>query len=820
MLDPVSTGGGGGGSGAVIGYVAKTADFTVQVSYRGKIIDVDTTLGNVTVTQIAAATAGSGFSYIIRKSTSDANTVILGTVDGGAKTLTKVNEGRLIVSTGAAYISQTWQDPAAIAITAGTINGTTIGATSATTGRFTTVESTIATGTAPLIVASTTVVGNLNVSQLLGSTWAAPGTIGNGTPSTGAFTTISATGQITSTLASGTAPLVIASTTVVANLNASLLLGSTWAAPGTIGSGTPSTGAFTTLSATGVITSTLATGTAPFTVASTTVVGNLNVSRLLGGTWAAPGTIGSGTPSTGAFTTISATGQITSTLATGSAPFVVASTTNVANLNASSLSGATFAAPGAIGGGTPGSGAFTTLSATGVITSTLATGTAPFTVASTTVVGNLNVSALLGSTWAAPAALGSGTPAAVTGTTITATVGFTCPLLGTNNESFGSGAGVGLIAGGTQNCFFGNGAGNAVTTGDDNVAVGKGALLLATTNSGNIAIGTSALAAVTTSANLSVAVGHQALTALTSGIQCTAVGYQAGTTNLIGYGLTAFGYQVLKVATGDDNVAMGALAGVKVSTGISNTLIGSGCAAELQTTSKNVCVGTIAMNAMRGSDNIALGYETMNGSGTPANNTGSRNLAAGTDALKVVSSGSDNLALGHNALFSMVTGSANIALGRSAGYAATGSNTLYIGDTSQGSYGINTITIASAAAAGASFSTKLSFGAAVYYTPVTLSDSATIAVDASLGNNFVITLTASGHTLGNPTNAVIGQVINVEIVQGGTGSYTMLYDTQYTFTTDYPTGTLSTAVGKRDVRSFKYVASNVWRAISPLAKDN
>lgn len=59
------------------------------------------------------------------------------------------------------------------------------------------------------------------------------------------------------------------------------------------------------------VTSTVATGTAPFTVSSTTVVGNLNVSQLLGGTWAIPGTIGSTTPNTGAFTTLSATGLIT-----------------------------------------------------------------------------------------------------------------------------------------------------------------------------------------------------------------------------------------------------------------------------------------------------------------------------------------------------------------------------------------------------------------------------------------------------------------------------------------------------------------------------
>lgn len=63
------------------------------------------------------------------------------------------------------------------------------------------------------------------------------------------------------------------------------------------------------------------------------------------------------------FGALSTNGQIISTLVTGTPPFVVASTTNVPNLNASSLSGATFASPGAIGGTTPGSGAFTSLTA-------------------------------------------------------------------------------------------------------------------------------------------------------------------------------------------------------------------------------------------------------------------------------------------------------------------------------------------------------------------------------------------------------------------------------------------------------------------------
>ncbi len=53
--------------------------------------------------------------------------------------------------------------------------------------------------------------------------------------------------------------------------------------------------------------------------------------------------------------------RLISNVATGTAPFTVASTTVVSNLNASLLNGTTFAAPGAIGGTTPSTGAFTAL---------------------------------------------------------------------------------------------------------------------------------------------------------------------------------------------------------------------------------------------------------------------------------------------------------------------------------------------------------------------------------------------------------------------------------------------------------------------------
>ena len=55
---------------------------------------------------------------------------------------------------------------------------------------------------------------------------------------------------LTSDVSTGTAPLVVASTTNVANLNASTLSGATFAAPGAIGGGTAAAGTFTTLTGT------------------------------------------------------------------------------------------------------------------------------------------------------------------------------------------------------------------------------------------------------------------------------------------------------------------------------------------------------------------------------------------------------------------------------------------------------------------------------------------------------------------------------------------------------------------------------------------
>ena len=96
-------------------------------------------------------------------------------------------------------------------------------------------------------------------------------------------------------------------------------------------------------------------------------------------------------------------------------------------------------------------------------------------------------------------------------------------------------------------------------------------------------------------------------------------------------------------------------------------------------------------------------------------------------------------------------------------------------------------------------------------TAVALTDAATIAVDASQGNLFRVTL-AGNRTLGAPSNPTDGQTIHFEITQDGTGSRTLAYASAYEFSTTLASPTLSTAAGKVDLLSFRYssVASK-WR---------
>jgi len=78
--------------------------------------------------------------------------------------------------------------------------------------------------------------------------------------------------------------------------------------------------------------------------------------------------------------------------------------------------------------------------------------------------------------------------------------------------------------------------------------------------------------------------------------------------------------------------------------------------------------------------NVAVGYNTLRGSATAANNTGKNNTAIGATSLYNNTSGSNNSILGFNAFRNNTEGNYNVAIGRSAGYHnQTGNNNVNIG---------------------------------------------------------------------------------------------------------------------------------------------
>lgn len=92
---------------------------------------------------------------------------------------------------------------------------------------------------------------------------------------------------------------------------------------------------------------------------------------------------------------------------------------------------------------------------------------------------------------------------------------------------------------------------------------------------------------------------------------------------------------------------------------------------------------------------------------------------------------------------------------------------------------------------------------------VTLTDAATILVDASKGNDFRVTITAS-RIMGTPASPRDGQKILFEIIQGTGGGFTITWSTSYAFG-GQTAPTLSTVAGDTDQVGFRYSsAKGLW----------
>lgn len=97
---------------------------------------------------------------------------------------------------------------------------------------------------------------------------------------------------------------------------------------------------------------------------------------------------------------------------------------------------------------------------------------------------------------------------------------------------------------------------------------------------------------------------------------------------------------------------------------------------------------------------------------------------------------------------------------------------------------------------------------------VSLTDAPTITIDASLGNDFRMTV-AGNRTVGNPANPADGQKITIQVTQGGTGGSTLAWENGFEFGTGLPQPTLSTAAGDTDLLGFIYnQAKGKWLCVA------
>ena len=99
------------------------------------------------------------------------------------------------------------------------------------------------------------------------------------------------------------------------------------------------------------------------------------------------------------------------------------------------------------------------------------------------------------------------------------------------------------------------------------------------------------------------------------------------------------------------------------------------------------------------------------------------------------------------------------------------------------------------------------FGKGGYFAEQTLTDGATITWNASTQQVAKVTL-GGNRTLSAPTNGVTGQFISIAVIQDGTGSRTLTWNSVYEFTGD-TAPTLTTTINKADVFVFRYNGT-VW----------
>ena len=333
---------------------------------------------------------------------------------------------------------------------------------------------------------------------------------------------------------------------------------------------------------------------------------------------------------------------------------------------------------GTVGATTPSTGAFTTLSASSGITSQGATSYgAAFALsvpngyaigwgASDYVAGNSSAHTVNMVANGSTIGTFSSTGLAVTGTltsTLDATIyGVT---VGRGGGAVSTNTAVGASAGysnttGTYNVFLGSLAGYGNTTANANTAIGYQASYTNSTGANNSSFGAAALYFNTTGGN-NTAIGEEALKANTTASNNTAVGYQAGYTNTTGAQNTDVGMKAGYLGTVRTyTTSMGYFAGYS-SNGTANTYIGYASGPNNGTASVE-------------NYNTGIGAQALNGTTTASNNT-----AVGYQAGYNRTTGAQNTFIGTSSGFTGTTAAGNTFVGYGAGYYSTGTYNTFVG---------------------------------------------------------------------------------------------------------------------------------------------
>jgi len=260
------------------------------------------------------------------------------------------------------------------------------------------------------------------------------------------------------------------------------------------------------------------------------------------------------------------------------------------------------------------------------------------------------------------------------------------------------------LASGGQHTAIGSGALQNSRAGfvshAGNTAVGYHSLSTVTTGTQNTAVGAEALTACGSTSSANTVIGFQAGNALTSGNNNLFIGNQAGSaltsgSNNIDIGTVGSNGDngVMRIGTpGTHNFAV--ISGI---TGITNSGKAVFCDSNgglgTNVSNNNISIGQNAGNntVNTNTDNVAVGVSAL-----AAVTNAKENVAIGSNALAAATQPFFNVAVGYNALATLGTFDNNVALGTGAGSTlTTGNNNIFIGTNAGNniSSGSNNITI-------------------------------------------------------------------------------------------------------------------------------